>query len=360
MKILIIALSGIGDALMFSPALKLLREKYKDAQLDLLSMFKGVEDLFIRNPDISNVYYWDFMRENPIKSLFYVLSLRKKKYNVTINVYPSNRWPYNLISFLIGAPIRIGHDYNHTNLRSLNFLNNKRIREDDLKHNVVENISLLSFLDVGVPEKLPPLQVNVNPDDQSSALDWLHKNNIKSSDLIIGFHAGSAVLKNHINRRWAPEKYSQLAKMLVANFSAKILLFGGPEEYKLNDYIKNLAGDNVYIVKVNSLMTSAAIMKHCKVFVVNDSGLMHIASGLGLPIVTIFAYTNPNYVHPWMTIYTLIRRELSCSPCFYYSPRPARCKLKENKFKCIKEINVDEVYSQVEKMMKSIGVISGE
>lgn len=356
MKILIIALSGIGDALMFSPALKLLREKYPSARIDILSMFKGVEELYRRNPDVTNVYYWEFMKENPFKSLLYVLKLRKMKYDATINVYPSNRWPYNLISFLIGAQIRIGHNYNHTNIRSLNFLNNKKIKEDDLKHNVVENVSLLKFLDVDIPEQMPPLQVLLNPEDKLTAQNWLKDNKINNSELIIGFHAGSATLKNHINRRWAPEKYAKLAKKLVEDFGAKILLFGGPEEYKLNEYIKSLAGDNVYVVEVKSLMTSAAIMQHCKLFIVNDSGLMHVASGLKLPVITIFAYTNPNYVHPWMTNYILIRHDLSCSPCFYYSPRPAKCKLKENKFKCITEISVEEVLLNVEHMMKLIGV----
>ncbi|RCK72852.1 MAG: ADP-heptose--lipooligosaccharide heptosyltransferase II [Ignavibacteriae bacterium] len=358
MKILIIALSGIGDALMFSPALKLLRQKYESSQIDLLSMFKGVEELYLRNPDISNVYYWNFMKENPVKSLLFVLELRKIRYDATINVYPSNRWPYNLISFLIGAPIRIGHIYNHTNFRSLNFLNNRKIKEDDLKHNVLENVALLEFLNINVSQAVPPLQVILTKDDETSAEQWLIDAQINSSDLIVGFHAGSATLKNHINRRWAPEKFAELAKILIDKYKAKVLLFGGPDEYELNDNINSLTGTACYVVKVKSLMTTAALMRKCKVFVVNDSGLMHIASGLQLPVVTIFAYTNPNYVHPWMTDYILVRHELECSPCFYYSPRPAKCKLKENKFKCIREISVNEVFLQVEKMLIKTGAVS--
>ncbi len=358
MKILIIALSGIGDALMFSPALKLLRQNYPSAQIDLLSMFKGVEELYARNPDISNVYYWNFLKENTLKSLIYVIKLRIKRYDVSINVYPSNRWPYNLISFLIGAPIRIGHEYNHTNFRSLNFLNNRKIRENDSKHNVVENVALLKFLNIDIPEKIPSLQVIVNNDDENNAEKWLKNNQLEVGDLIVGFHAGSATLKNHINKRWAPEKFAELAKILINEYHAKVLLFGGPDEYELNEYINNLTNNRCVVVKAQSIMTTAAIMRQCKVFVVNDSGLMHIASGLKLPIVTIFAYTNPNCVHPWMTNYVLIRHDLDCSPCFYYSPKPAKCKLKNNKFKCIREISVEEVAIEVKKMLFNTGAIS--
>jgi heptosyltransferase II len=352
MKILISALSGIGDALMFSPALKLLRQKYPEAQIDLLSMFKGVEQLYAGNPDIDNVIHWDFIKSNPFSSIAFLLKLRRLKYDVTINVYPSNRWPYNLISFLIGANKRLGHNYNHLNLRSLNFLNNYRILEDDLKHNVEENIRLIEMLDVKVNGELPPLRIHLNEADIQAAEEWLRSNGIAERKLILGFHAGSATMKNHEKRRWAAEKFAHLGKQLIEKCDATILLFGGPDEYDLNDSINKFMERKAFIVKVPRLSTSAALISRCKVFVVNDSGLMHLAAGLQIPVVTIFAYTNPNYVYPWKTKYIMIRRELECSPCFYYSPRPASCKWTVDKFRCITTIGVDEVFSAVKKMLE--------
>jgi lipopolysaccharide heptosyltransferase II len=352
MKILISALSGIGDALMFSPALKLLRQKYPEAQIDLLSMFKGVEQLYAGNPDLDNVIHWDFINSNPFSSIGFLLKLRRLKYDVTINVYPSNRWPYNLISFLIGANKRLGHDYNHLNLQSLNFLNNYRILEDDLKHNVEENIHLIELLDVKVNGELPPLRVCLSEADIKAAEEWMKSNNIDERKLFIGFHAGSATMKNHEKRRWSAEKFAELGKQLIEKYGATILLFGGPDEYNLNDSINKMMDGKAFIVKVPRLSTSAALMSRCKVFVVNDSGLMHLAAGVQLPVVTIFAYTNPNYVYPWKTKYTMIRRELECSPCFYYSPKPASCKWTADKFRCITNICVDEVFSAVKNMLE--------
>ena len=89
MKILILALSGIGDALMFTPALKLMRQSFPDAQIDALVMFKAVKDMYERNPDFNNVYYFDFLNQGALKSLLFVLKLRKK-YDASLNVYPSN------------------------------------------------------------------------------------------------------------------------------------------------------------------------------------------------------------------------------------------------------------------------------
>ncbi|MBU2471596.1 MAG: lipopolysaccharide heptosyltransferase II [Bacteroidetes bacterium] len=349
-KILVIALSGIGDALMFTPALKLLKQKYPDADIHLLSMFKGVEELYKRNADIGKIYFWDFLKSNLLSSLLFVLKLRHNNYDISINVYPANRWHYNLISFIIGAKKRLGHDYNHLNFRSLNFLNNIRIREDDLRHNVEENVRLTSLIGVGNPDKIPLLQIHLTEDDKIAAENWLVENNLSNS-VLIGFHAGSALLKNHIKRRWDPEKFAKLGRELMEKYSAKVLLFGGPDEYELNDRINSMMDGKAHIVKVPNLMTSVALMKKCSVFIVNDSGLMHIAAGLQIPIVTIFAYTNPNYVYPWQTRYIMVRRSLECSPCFYYSARPASCKWKEDKFRCITQIGVDEVLSAVEKML---------
>jgi heptosyltransferase II len=354
MNVLIVALSGIGDALMFSPALTLLRRQYPDAQIDLLSMFKGVKELYDRNPDINEVMHWDFLRRSPFASLVYLLRLRKRRYDSTISVYPQNRWPYNLICSIIGAPKRIGHDYDHVNARSLNFLNNLRIREERQRHNVEENVKLVELLGVHIPPELPPLQIKLKRDDQKQAEEWLQAQGILTSRVLVGFHAGSALFKKHIRKRWAPEKFASLGRKMHEEQNAVILLFGGPEEYELNEHINQEMGGVGHVVKVASLSTGAALIARCNVMVCNDAGLMHVASALHVPVVSVFAYTNPRGLYPWKTPHRLVRRDLECSPCFYYSPRPVRCVWKEDQFRCITHIGVDEVWQAVSELQAEV------
>ncbi|MCX7985117.1 MAG: glycosyltransferase family 9 protein [Bacteroidetes bacterium] len=351
-SILIVALSGIGDALMFSPALRLLRESLPDARIDMLCMYKGAEELYSRNPDISHVLYWDFLHFPIRRTLKFLIGLRGQ-YDVTISVYPQNRWQYNIICFLLGSPIRLGHKYNHYAWRSLYFLNNRTIQERDELHNVEENLELVKLLNVHLTKKTPPLQVHLTPQDYRNAIIWLETHNLPPNGFFIGFHAGSAELKNHSKRRWAPEKYASLGKRLIEHYNATILLFGGPDELELNRNINNAMNGMAYIVQT-PFMTTAALMKQCALFVCNDTGLMHVAAGLQLPIVTIFAYTNPMYVYPWKTQYLMVRHPLECSPCFYYSPRPARCRWKEDQYRCITHIDVDEVWEAVTHMISQI------
>jgi len=94
MKLLVNALSGIGDALMFSPALKALKCNLSDLQIDFLVMYKSVGELYENNPYISNIYFIDLLNQPKLKSLKEISDLRKNKYDYSINIYPSNRYEY--------------------------------------------------------------------------------------------------------------------------------------------------------------------------------------------------------------------------------------------------------------------------
>jgi heptosyltransferase-2 len=351
MKILIIALSGIGDALMFTPALKLLCAQLPDTQIDVLVMFKGAHDIFINNPNINSVYHFDFLREGSFNSLNYILSLRGK-YDASINVYPSNRKEYNIISFLIGAKNKIAVKYLRKDFSDLGFLNSTRITENDSMHNVQTNIKLVKKLLNKNFDEEPPLELFMTVEDEIHAQKFLSENNISDDDLVIGFHPGCATLKNHIKRRWESEKFAELGKKLIANHHAKILVFGGPDEDELKNSVKaKINSQDAFVVNTNGILQSAAIMKHCGVFVTNDSSQMHIAAALGLKVVAIIGPTNPHYIHPWKTEHKIVTLNLECAPCFFYSPRPLICSRDDIKFKCIKEIEVDMVYDEVKRFI---------
>ena len=347
MKILIIALSGIGDALMFTPALKLLHQSNPTSQIDGLVMFKGTKEIYESNPDFNNVIHFDFLKEGTINSLKFVLGLRNK-YDVTINVYPSNRKEYNIISFLIGAKQRAAVDYLRMNNQNLSWLNNVKVIENDETHNVQTNIKLVEKLLNKKFDEEPLMQISVSADDDSYAEKLINEKNISENDFVVGFHPGCATLKNHIKRRWEPEKFAELGKKLIKDKKAKVLLFGGPEEDDLKISInKTINSKNSFVIKTEKFLQSIAIMKRCNVFVTNDSALMHVASAVGLKVVAIIGPTNPNYIHPWKTEHKIVSLNLDCAPCFFYSPKPLTCSRTDVQFKCIKELDVEMVYKEI-------------
>jgi ADP-heptose:LPS heptosyltransferase len=351
MKILIIALSGIGDALIFTPALKLMRGELPDAQIDMLTMINAVKDIYSGNPNINNVIYFNFLKEGFLKSLNFLFGLHGR-YDVTINVYPSNRKEYNIINFLLGASKKVAVNYLRKDFQNLGWLNNVTIKEDDSLHNAQTNIKLVEKLINKKFDESPAYELFLNNDDETAATKYLVENNISENDLLIGFHPGTAVLKNQVKRRWEPDKFAALSKRLIEKHNAKILIFGGPDEKVLKESILSaVASDSAHSVLNLSLPQSAAVMKRCDIFVTNDSSLMHIASALKLDTVAIIGPTNKNYIHPWQTNYQIASLNLECSPCFIYSPRPLKCFRNDIKFKCLKELTVDMVYNEVLKFL---------
>ena len=357
-RILILALSGIGDALMFTPALRLLRDTYPDTQIDVLTMFKGIEDIFSANPDISNVLYWNFLKESPIKSLKFIFSIRGT-YSHTITAFPANRFHYAIVARLIGSKKRIGHRYIHDSVTQLNALNNILLDEINELHNCEENIRIASTLGASIPEILPPMSLHITKEDQDYAVKWLANHDFVQDSSLLGIHAGSAIVKNQINKRWNPEHYAELCAKASSDLGMNILLFGGPEEQALNEQISTMIRNGhptakIEIVQASTLTKSLAIMNHCKAFISNDSGLMHCAAALQLPMIAIFGYTSHVHTAPWNNPNAVVaRRNLSCSPCFYFSPKPASCQFEgtANAFTCIRDISPMDIFFSLKQII---------
>jgi heptosyltransferase-2 len=353
MRILINALSGIGDAVMFSPALALLKKHLPYADIDMLAMFEQVKDIYSSIPHLNKIYFIDFLHQSKFKSLKEVLAIRRNKYDYSINVYPSNRKEYNLLHLLLSAKKRIATKYDHYSSSNFDFLNSQLVHEVKDKHNVLENFELVRKFVPGAKEnEIGRYEINLTIDDEVHATEYFI-DNLLTDKFLVGFHAGSATFKRHINKRWDADKFIELAKELHQKYMARILLFG--TENELNENIRKELKTFVFIPKVKHIRHSLAIMEKCKLFVSNDTALMHIASALKIPQVAIFAYTNYQELHPWKNENIIVRKELSCSPCFFNSPRPVKCIFTdEDEFKCIKTISVEEVMNACEELVEKV------
>jgi len=346
MKILINALSGNGDALMFSPSLRILKERLPDSEIDMLVMFRSVKEMYDQNPFLSKIHFIDFLKQSKLKSLADVRRLKNNEYDYSINVYPANRLEYNIVNAFLGAKKKIAHHYNHTEFSRAEFLNDILIEEIKDRHNVLQNLDLIKTIVNVKDEEAGQMEIFVSGEDKLKAGEWIRENN-KENKFIVGFHPGSSLLKNHIHKRWDKSKYAELGKSLIKEHNAKILLFGN--EFDLNNEINSQMNGQGVVASTDNYMDSIARMEHCKLFISNDTAFMHSAAALQIPTIGIFAYTNSKELYPWKTKNVIVRKELDCSPCFYNSPRPATCIYKgEEEFKCMKQITVDEGHLAVE------------
>jgi heptosyltransferase-2 len=337
MKVLISPMYGIGDTLLITPAIKVLKKSRPDIQLTCLTFQKPAYDILFNNPYIDQLEFFPFLKKSKIEGLIYILKNYTGKFDVTLNFYPTNRLEYNLFAFFTFSKERLGHSYIKKNFSQLNFLKNKKIKESYHLHCVEENIKLLEFLDIHC-EDIPAMEIYLTEKEMEEGRKYLDSLSVKR--IKIGIHTGSSNFKNHYHRRWPKEKFLELINELK---DFDFILFGTEEEKEENLFIlNNSIHNNVKLVENKTIREVAAIIKNLSLFLSNDSGLMHLASTVGIPVVAIFGPTNPNWVRPWKVKHKVVRLDLSCSPCFYYSPKPLYCKIKE-KFKCIREIEVEMV-----------------
>lgn len=167
----------------------------------------------------------------------------------------------------------------------------------------------------------------------------------KHNSLIIGLAPFAAWQ----NKMWPTQNYLNLIKLLDAQYNHPLFfIFGSKQEKKLSDdfdklslNIKNYTGS----LSLSELVEKIGL---CDIFVTNDSGLMHIASGLNVPIVAIFGPTVKEFGFFPRSKAIIIENQLSCRPCHLHGGNV--CRLRH--LKCMKDISVKEVFEALKLLLE--------
>ena len=288
-RILIVTLSGIGNFIMQSPAISLLKAKFPQSHITAWVAPRGTKILAQNHPAIDEVI------EAPIKGslsfhLNLIKTLRQHHFDIGIVLSPGQLIKSAFYLKAAGIPIRIGNSYPlNSNAHSSLFLTDA-VKEDPALHDIEENIKILEPLDIHNPLSLTHYQSHIPDEANHKAQQWLTQNNLTNT-FLIGIHGGSA--PDFLWKRWPLPNFATVAKELVSKYpQSKILLFGGKDETEQKQQLRQLIGqDNALIVEAD-LLTTAALMQHCKLVIANDSGLMHLSAAVGTPTLGLFGPTD--------------------------------------------------------------------
>ncbi|MCG3150047.1 MAG: Lipopolysaccharide core heptosyltransferase RfaQ [Verrucomicrobiae bacterium] len=360
-RIVVFCLPGIGDAILFTPALTLLRQAYPSAHIAVITMFHGTAEILAANPDLDEVHHFDFFNSSAWASLRYLRQLRRDRYDLSLMCFPSNRFEYNCVNRFVGRRWRAAHRYHRHSWRNGWFLNNIVVRESGAIHNVTENLRLLRAIIARVGSEIPAadlpvdaeltLKIRVPPDDARYADEFLTGHRVARADLLFGFHTYSSTFKNMHRKCWDRQNFADLIAQLHSRYpGARFLLFSGPHDEEVTKFIIARVDGRVIPVRETNLRRAAAIMQRCRLFITNDSGPMHLAAALRVPVVALFGPTDARRLHPWSQVYTVVRRDLPCSPCFQYSPAPLSCPANLD-YACMREITQAEVQQAVANLL---------
>ncbi|HTY87991.1 MAG TPA: glycosyltransferase family 9 protein [Candidatus Acidoferrum sp.] len=353
MKILVITLAGIGDSLLVTPLLHELRANFPDATLHALVRWPGAKDLLENNPHLDGVHQKDLIQAGSAAALRFLWSLRGQRYDVSINTHPQSRRLYRVAARIIGAPVRISHEYECSGL-SDRWLVNRTLPQDYARHSIENNFDVLPLL--GGAKKLPAhaLELFLQPAEETWADAFVAQHGLAGPKLL-GIHVGSGGTKNLRFKRWPLTHYEELIRRVNRERpDLRVLLFGGPEEVR--DHAALLAQVNpalTFDVKTQNLRQTAALMKRCHAFLSVDTVLMHLAAAMKVPNQIVIEAPTLNATNwPYGNPFTLVKNPVVAGRNLdYYRYDGDDIKgTPEALLACMASVKVEEVWRMVNQL----------
>ena len=331
--ILVVKLATIGDLLLGTPALRALRETYPQARIDLLvtpasaGLLDGWE--IIDHIIVLDKYLFDYPQQllkNPrnllrLRPLWH--DLRDGDYDAVLLLHHLTlffgRVKHQVLMRATGAKWRVGLDNGH------GWFLNVRVKDQGFGaiHEAEYNLAVAQAVGATTSDKR--LTVPINEEERQQARQLLcgvdPAESVKGP--LITMHPGSGGYSTA--RRWAPERFAQLADTLYRDVGGQLILMGGPEEAEAHQQIISMMRSGMPVRSFagkGSIRVAAAVLEQADLFVGNDAGLMHLATAVGTPTVAIFGLTNSQAWGPYTggiaaRRAVVVKLDLPCMPCFY-------------------------------------------
>jgi heptosyltransferase-2 len=313
-RIFIRASNWLGDSIITVPAIRAIKAGRPDAHVTVASPQK-IAAVWKQVPDVDDV----LVLKQP--SLFRTAKLIRRRAAFDVAIV----WPNSLRSalevWLAGVPRRVGFPGHHRRWL-LNQVVLEEPRLGPIQHQVYRYLRLAR--DIGGPEmagemrKLPRVRTNGAP---------------PKLGLCPGAEYGPA-------KRWLPERFAEVARAIAGHRPVQWILFGTAADAERGAAIEAaLGGQCVNRIGQTTLDELTAELAQCAGLLTNDTGTMHLATLLGVPVVAVFGSTEPRLTGPLGSGHTVIRHQVECSPCFL-----RECPID---FRCMKAVSVEEVTQAV-------------
>ena len=146
-------------------------------------------------------------------------------------------------------------------------------------------------------------------------------------------------------KRWFPERFAAVADTIAEEFSARILIIGGPNEGSIAEEVAaNMQKRPLNLAGKTSVRQLMALLSQCRLLVTNDSGPMHVAAAFGVPIVAIFGSTDHTTTSPLTSSCRIVRHPTECAPCL-----KTECPTDH---RCMTAVSVEDVLRATRTLLK--------
>ena len=325
-RILIRAPNWLGDGVITIPAVRAIKNGRPDAHITIAAGEK-IAAIWKLVPEVDEVL------SLTNRSLFGTVAAIRKQRRFDVAVLFPNSLRVALEVWLAGIPRRAGYR-GHSRSWLLDQIVPERKRPGPLEHQVHRYLEFAREL--GASPKATRIDMVSRPQPATQGETKI--------GLCAGADYGPA-------KRWLPDRFAEAAAAVAAQTSVQWILFGTSADTEIGRIIETGLGENcVNRIGQTTLDELISELRGCRLLLTNDTGTMHLATLLGIPVIAIFGSTEPRLTGPLGARDRVIRHQVECSPCFL-----RQCPID---FRCMKAVAVNEVVTAVLAALKSNGAES--
>lgn len=298
LRILLIKLRHHGDMLLTTPVIDSLRQKWPDAQIDVL-LYEETRDMLGAHSAIGTIYGIDrkWKQRGTLKHLQkewqLLRTLRAQRYQVVINL--ADQWRSAIVTRFTGAPVRLGFAFNKRDNAFWRFCHSQlvSVANHHAQHTVEQNLSILSPLPV-TPQ--PAVTMSYTADDWHHAQQILMQKGVGDSYIVI------QPTSRWFYKCWDENKMAQTITALQQD-GHTVVLTAGPDKKELEMIDRILAASPqtgvVSLAGQLTLRQLASLIDHARLFLGVDSVPMHMAAALQTPCIALFGPSKLTFWSPW-------------------------------------------------------------
>jgi ADP-heptose:LPS heptosyltransferase len=291
----------LGDMLCVVPMLRALHAAYPGVRIHLMTSPVN-DDVMRHNRYLTDTILFDkreFLQGKILrlgKLMQYSARLRREDFQMAlVPSTVSTSFTSDLMAFLSGAPIRVGAASLDGRPNPSAFFFNVPVpldwRKHPDRHQTLRNLDLLAGSPITTSDL--SLEITLNQDEEKAGKAFVDKAKTGKA-LAVGYHPGAGKPPN----RWPAVRFAKLVELISRRLNTLALVTCGPmDEEEVKD-LQRSAETPVEIIKNQPIRHVASLLKHMDLYITNDTGLMHVAAGVGVPVLSLFGPTNPEQWAP--------------------------------------------------------------
>jgi lipopolysaccharide heptosyltransferase II len=330
LRVLVTRLRYLGDVILTIPAVAAFKERYPEAEVYYCAE-RPYAGILEGNPHLAGIIGLERSVRGTLETL---LELRRMRFIAAIDLFynPRSAW----LLFFAGIPIRVGGS-RRTRRRLYTHAFSAR---PGTRSAVLHHSEALALFGVEAKASLPRVYLTTDEREAGRRLLMQTVGARRAGDPVIAFHAGGTWPA----KRWSPQSFATLARLLHKKWNAKICALTGPGEEGLARSVRDSAPEAVAVLPLQTLRTVASAIASCSAVVANDGGIMHLSVALGRPTVGIFGPTEPDVWFPYegRGPFALVTHMRPCAPCHKH-----QCESLE----CLTAVAPEEVLARVEEVI---------